>query len=85
VILGAQASCLWGRRASRLSIRISRDTGQDARCPHSQDGCATKQGTRELPREFLITSNSFNALTHPLTAVSAEDTAWAEASGSVFL
>jgi len=35
----AQASCLWGNRASRLvKLIVGR---QDARRPHSQDGCAT--------------------------------------------
>jgi hypothetical protein len=34
----AQASCLWGNRASRLvKLIVGR---QDARRPHSQDGCA---------------------------------------------
>jgi nucleoside-triphosphatase THEP1 len=35
----AQASCLWGNRASRV---VAGNPGrQDARRPHSQDGCAT--------------------------------------------
>ena len=38
-----------------------------------------KQGTRELPREFPVTS--FNLLTHSL-AVTAADAAWAVASAS---
>ena len=43
--------------------------------------CPQKQGTRELPREFLITFNSFNLLTHSLAVTaSAEGTASAAAS-----
>ncbi|MEP6685468.1 MAG: squalene/phytoene synthase family protein, partial [Verrucomicrobiota bacterium] len=47
----AQASCLWGDRASRPVNQVYREqrpctlriinTGQDARCPHRQDACAT--------------------------------------------
>src|SRR6266480_3094208 len=37
-MIGAQASCLWGNRASRLVDRLL--GRQDARWPRSQDGCA---------------------------------------------
>ena len=39
-LIGAQASCLWGNRASHLVIMLFVG-GQDARRPHSQDGCVT--------------------------------------------
>ena len=39
----AQASCLWGRRASCPARRTAArtNTGRDARSPHRQDVCAT--------------------------------------------
>src|SRR5438874_884111 len=36
----ARASSLWGNRAS-CPVSIYPSNGQDARWPHSQDGCAT--------------------------------------------
>ena len=36
----AQASCLWGKQASRLLQQSDR---RDARRPHSHDGCATRK------------------------------------------
>ena len=36
----AQASCLWGKQASRLLQQSDR---RDARRPHSHDGCATRR------------------------------------------